>query len=31
MTELCQLSKGGGAQGRSRTTDTTIFNRLLYH
>ena len=20
-----------GAQGRSRTTDTAIFNRLLYH
>ena len=27
-----QVSGGGdGAQGRSRTTDTTIFNRLLYH
>ncbi len=22
---------GDGAQGRSRTTDTTIFSRLLYH
>ena len=27
LYELC----GNGAQGRSRTTDTTIFSRLLYH
>ncbi len=27
LYELCD----NGAQGRSRTTDTAIFNRLLYH
>ena len=26
--EILEIS---GAQGRSRTTDTTIFSRLLYH
>lgn len=29
---LLKICRGrSGAQGRSRTTDTTIFNRLLYH
>ena len=29
--EKTVLDKKNGAQGRSRTTDTTIFSRLLYH
>ncbi len=28
--ELLVLQKGRGAQGRNRTTDTRIFNPLLY-
>ena len=30
MTVFSQISKEGGARGRIRTTDTTIFSRLLY-
>lgn len=30
-SEQSPISEENGAQGRSRTTDTTIFSRLLYH